>query len=349
MKKIFLSGMFALALPLGVYAQTTFATENLPIGVCQGTKIWNGDLAVGLTPNTNDNTIGRATGFSPIWGSGSSAEFYGPTYTPIGSPPSPASGNYASFWVANNNINNGALSGREGFKVKVFGIQKNTGWYTLKFDMACLSGFGTAELGVYGIYNPNDNYSATPTGFNVPTNMNLFGTANTVLAGTILVSNRSSIKSRKTIYINTNAANFPSNGITHLMFTHSGNSQSGAHYTAFDDFCLIPSGSVLPVSPTPSGTTTETVLTPMSDVNVFPNPAFQQVQVRWSTENVPNELTIRIFNVNGIEVQSISAVNGHEGQLELDTKDLGAGLYFIKIEGENYNAKPITFAKTNRG
>jgi hypothetical protein len=433
MRKLLLSWIFALAVPLGVYAQTIFTQENLPLGVCMGTHIINGDLRVGQVPNGRDNTINGAFGFSAIWGSGSSAEYYSETQTPIIFPsiilPTPVSGNYVSCWIANNNMTNGSANDREGFMAKVFGMYKNTGSYTLTFDMACLDGFGTAELGVYGVFNSSSAYSTQPTGVNVPTNMNLFGASNTVLVGNVLISGCGPTKNQKTVTINTNALNFPTNGITHLMFTHSGNQRSGAHYVAFDDFCLVrnPSvpcpemeisrgqcipdvngdgipdyrinvnitntgsihfttscGSITPASITGVGSHSVTVVSDgtclpfnfsyyildnnqvqcikeyvyiilphctrglrnVGQANVFPNPVADYVQVNWSTENIPDKLSIQVFNANGIEVQSISAINGHEGQLELDTKALSTGLYFIKIEGENYQVDPIKFVKT---
>jgi hypothetical protein len=433
MTKLLLSWILALAVSLGAYAQTTFTPRNLPLAVCGGTHIVNGDLRVGFVPNGQDNTIDRAFGFSPIWSSGSSAEYYTETQTPIIFPstvlPTPASGNYVSCWIANNNMTNGSVGDREGFTAKVFGIYKNTGTYTLTFDMACLDGFGTAQLGVYGVYNPSSAYSVQPTGVNVPTNMNLFGASNTVLLRNILIYSCGSTKQQKTITINTDASSFPINGITHLMFTHSGNSQSGAHYVAFDDFCLVSSnpcpgievlgaeciadvngdaipdysvtiniptagsvhfttscGSITPSSITGPSTQMVTLvsdgtclpfkfeyyildnngiqchkenvyqrlplcnrgLRTVGQANLFPNPATNYLQVRWSTENIPDQLSIQVFNANGIEVQSISAINGHEGQLELDTKALSAGLYFIKIEGENYQVTPMKFNKVIR-
>lgn len=409
-----------------------FCLVKDPVG-CVNSLIINGDLAVS-SPTSGDQDIDNATGFSRIWATGSFAEIYSETYAPGGfGLPSPASGTYASCWIANNNSNASSVTAREGFKVALNQtLLPNTGTYNLTFDMACLGGFGVAELGVYGIYNPSNAYSVQPTGFNIPDNMNLFGSSNTIYLNGLLIPNCNVTKNQQTIIIETNNPNYPPGGITHLMFTHSGNMHGGARYMAFDDFCLTPSslvppspcsevkmlglecipdingdgrpdynvhfelinsgsihfstgcGSIAPTSIVGAGTHAVTIASDgtcfpfkfeyyilnsnqeqchkdiietrlprcgrisrtVGQVNVFPNPVADYVQIRWSTENIPDKLSIRVFNANGIEVQSISVVNGHEGQLELNTKSLSTGLYFIKIEGNNYQIDPIKFVKT---
>ena len=213
------------------YLQSTFCPNNIII---------NGDLEIG-SPTAGDQDIDNASGFSRIWAGGSLADYYTASTGPGGSIalPTPATGNYAACWIANYNPTNTTY--REGFKIQLmYTLPANTGSYTMLFDMACLGGWGSAEVGVYGLRNPGGTIAATPTGSNTPTNMNLFGASNTVLLSTIPIATTScnNLKSSYVVTINTNAVGYPVGGITHLFITHSGTSISGARFMGFDNFCL---------------------------------------------------------------------------------------------------------------
>lgn len=80
-------------------------------------------------------------------------------------------------------------------------------------------------------------------------------------------------------------------------------------------------------------------------IGVTPNPASHQLTLTWSTENVPDQISISVFNSSGIEVRRVDAVNGHEGQLKIDLDKLESGMYFIKVEGAQYAPMPIKFVK----
>ncbi|WMX14731.1 T9SS type A sorting domain-containing protein [Aureispira sp. CCB-E] len=83
----------------------------------------------------------------------------------------------------------------------------------------------------------------------------------------------------------------------------------------------------------------------MARIGVTPNPASDKLTLTWSTENVPDQISISVFNANGIEVERIDAINGHEGQLQIDIQKLDSGMYFIKAEGAQYAPMPIKFVK----
>jgi hypothetical protein len=205
---------------------------------CPASYVSNGDLESG-TPTASDQDIDNATDFSRIWATGSWADYYTATAGPF-TPPTPATGNYAGCWIANHV--GGGTTYREGFKSKLVApILQNTGSYTLNFDMACLYGWGTSEVAVYGILNTSGVPSAVPiTGAYTPSNMALYGAGNTVLLGTISVfsTNCSNTKTNQSITFNSNGAGFPTQ-MTHFFVTHSDNSGvSGSHYMGFDNFCL---------------------------------------------------------------------------------------------------------------
>lgn len=211
----------------------------LPVSGCQGNYNSNAQLEQGSAP-TGNQAIGNATSYSGIWNN-TSADYFNETSAPSAySPPTPATGNYASCWIAN--YLNGGLPYREGFKFQLSTtIPANSGIYELTFDRACLSGWGTSELAIYGIYNPSNGFSVSPTGHYTPNNTTLFGASNTVLLDESLLttSNCNSTKSSQTITIDSDDPNFPSNGLTHIFLTHSDDQAlSGAHYMAFDNFCL---------------------------------------------------------------------------------------------------------------
>jgi hypothetical protein len=494
---------------------------------CPASYASNGDLESG-TPTASHQDINNATDFQSIWAGGSSADYYTATAGPF-TPPTPATGNYVSCWIAN--FVNGGTTYREGFQSKLVApILTSTGSYTLKFDMACLYGWGVSEVAVYGINNPTNTTSSVPTGAFTPSNIALFGAGSTVLLGTITVdnSNCSNTKVNQSLTFNSNAAGFPTE-MTHFYVTHSDNSSiNGARYMGFDNFCLqsaqdtvivtvpcpkitntditcIPDvngdgvpdyniqisvnnpgilnftttcGTIFPASlpvatagvynltfvsngtcspflfeyqsldanqrdcwrdeiimklppckqkeclcdqtffddvdlgfnatlacpddifapielldcdrvtwlidGTPVAYTTGNnlfihphisgqyevcmiVVRTLADgttcdhkfcrimqsslscrsaiIGVAPNPASNQLSLTWSTDNVPDELSISIFNSNGIQVQRINAINGHEGQMKINVQKLETGLYFIKVEGAQYAPMPIKFVK----
>lgn len=210
-----------------------------------GNLIKNGQFALTSTPPTNtSNNIDLALYWSPIWIIGSQADLYDQNHAPGSfSPPNPADGNYASFWIDNRVWH--TANGREGMSVKLgdnntsITIYPNSGDYNLSFDIASLAGWGDSEVGVYGVYNPTNSITSPPVSSHNPTNLELYGLNNTVLLGTISVPNNTNgIKQQETLTFSTNSVNFPSNGIDHIFITRSSTVLNGSRYVAFDNFCI---------------------------------------------------------------------------------------------------------------
>lgn len=203
---------------------------------CPGNLFTNGDLEIG-TPTGGDQDINNALGFSSIWASGSLADFYAYNAGPF-PPPLPADGNYAGLWISNNPA--ATTVWREGLYNELnTPIANGSGIFSFTFDLACLYGWGTSELGVYGIYNPSNSFSATPTSSHSPSNENLYGPANTVLLGTaFLADSCDRYKTTQTLSFDSGAAAFPLGGITHILLTHSDDSISGSIYIGLDNFCM---------------------------------------------------------------------------------------------------------------
>ncbi|MFK8101366.1 MAG: T9SS type A sorting domain-containing protein [Saprospiraceae bacterium] len=233
---------------------TMFFLQFANAQFCPGNIFTNGDLELGDPDVTLDEDIGNAIGFSSIWNfaaSGASgADFLGPTTAVSNfSLPTPASGNYAGFWVSNR-FEATSITYREGFKNRLTTpILPNTGTYCLTFDLACMGGWGTAELGVYGITNNTNAFAPVPTGSHNPTNMNLYGAANTMHLADIGINSNpcNGAKTVQTIIFNSSDPAFPAGGITHLFFTHSDNVISGVRYVGIDNLCFkgVPCGSII--------------------------------------------------------------------------------------------------------
>jgi len=169
--------------------------------LCPNNVFINGTLSSG-TPTNSHQDIDNATGFSRIWATGSIADFYTATAGPF-TPPTPATGNYVSCWIANHL--NGGTTYCEGFQASLmYTLPPNTGTYTLTFDMACLAGWGSSEVAVYGVCNTVGVSPVTPTGAYTPTNTAFFGVNNTVLLSTIPISSTScsNTKSSQTVILN---------------------------------------------------------------------------------------------------------------------------------------------------
>lgn len=227
---------------------------------CPGNFISNGNFETGgaATIGSEDNNIVDAAGWSGIWwssasggGSASWGDFYIPTIVPsyvTVSPPTPASGNYAGFHCSNTDPFTTNLEWREGIRNTLSTpILNNSGNYTLKFEMARLLGWGTSELAVYGLNNPALT-SEFISSFSSPSNSGIYGSANTVLLGRILINNPiSSTKTIKTINFSSSISGFPTQ-INQIFITRSDyyggalNPElipiNGSSYISLDNFCL---------------------------------------------------------------------------------------------------------------
>ena len=87
------------------------------------------------------------------------------------------------------------------------------------------------------------------------------------------------------------------------------------------------------------------VIGPVFKINVQPNPAQDQAVVSWATDEAPEQLSIRVFNIQGVQVLEQLTVNGYDGQTQLDLSRLADGVYYIHAGGEGYSVPPIKLIK----
>lgn len=216
--------------------------------------IQNGDFEI-ITGDPNasiDQDIDLATHWKPLWQSGSLADLFNDTTTNYGAGcfvgPTPTSGVFAGMWIENTTNPAGNATYREGmFNELTISIHQNTGIYNLSFDYANMSqncaSSRDVKIGIYGVYHPgSDPLPANPTGIATPTNIDLFGAANTVFLGEIIVtSSTSNTWITTSISIDTSTLTFPANGINHIMVTNSHLPfvDYGKMFLGFDNFCLI--------------------------------------------------------------------------------------------------------------
>jgi len=183
-------------------------------GFCPGNHFTNGDFEIitgDPAPATSDD-IDLATGWGPVWqGSGSLADLFCEGTGPIGTPPTPLTGNYGGMWITNSNDISNVY--REGmFNSLASPIANSSGSYSFSFDVANLTTTTTnpVEIGIYGVfYDPGTTpLPLNPISIHNPTNPNLFGPANTVLLGTVPVTGSwSNTWSSQTVSFNSSMVN----------------------------------------------------------------------------------------------------------------------------------------------
>lgn len=200
-----------------------------------------------------DDDINLATGWKPLWQSGSLADLFDENTTNLGSfcfdQPVPPSGVFAGMWVENNSNSGGSSDFREGFFNEMTAtVLQDTGTYTLSFDHAHLSancgfGGGDVKVGVYGVnFSDSDPLPLNPTNIGIPTNLDLFGASNTVLLAEITIPvSSTNTWTTETVIINTNELVLPVMGFNHIMITHTDNpfDSFGRLFMGFDNFCII--------------------------------------------------------------------------------------------------------------
>lgn len=221
------------------------------ITACPG-FIQNGDFEI-ITGNPNAQTpqdIDLATNWKALWQSGSLADLFDNNTTNFGtscfSAPTPLSGVFAGMWIENSTSSSALY--REGmFNELTVTINQGSGLYSLSFDYANMSESCSTsndiKVGVYGVYHPDSNpLPASPTGIATPTNLDLFGSTNTVFLGEVVItSTTTNAWQTASFTIDTSALSFPTNGINHIMITnsHLPFDDYGKMYVGFDNFCLI--------------------------------------------------------------------------------------------------------------
>lgn len=225
--------------------------DNTVIDSCPG-YIQNGDFEiVNGDPNASvDQDIDLAEHWKKLWQVGSLADLFDTNTTNFGtscfSAPTPPSGVFAGMWIENSKTTGAAY--REGmFNEMSYQIYEDSGLYTLSFDYALMSEdcatSNDVKVGVYGInYSSSDPLPAAPTGIATPSNLNLFGSSNTVFLGEIVISSTTpNTWQNISITIDTSVLTFPTDGINHIMITNSHQplDQYGKMFVGFDNFCLI--------------------------------------------------------------------------------------------------------------
>ena len=235
-KNLLIAFLMAFCSSLG-FAQDDF---------CPGNYFSNGDFEIG-TPTNVSNNITLASGWDKIWNGNSEADYYDQFNTATGSIPSPASGDYGSFWI-DNRVFPSSATWREGMLNELATtVPLNTGTYSFTFDISCLNGWGSAEIGIYAVHDPTAPgpyvYPGAPASSHVPTNLNLYtasGLPQEIEAlGVVPVSDLcDGTRTTETFTFDSNTLGL-SGDITHIVVTRSANVMSGGKYVGFDNFCMV--------------------------------------------------------------------------------------------------------------
>ncbi|MCI4442719.1 MAG: hypothetical protein JHC39_04360 [Lentimicrobium sp.] len=218
---------------------------------CVGNYITNGYFNTTVqSPDIQvDEDIIAATGWRRVWKKNPpfnviGADLFSSGTSAMGTPPTPASGNYASMWVTNNSTD--PIQYREAMFNRLHHFIKPEPvpvTYVLGFKTAKLNNTSQqVEISIYGV-NYDDISPAIlplqPTTIVTPTNINLFGAANTVLLGTVMIpvgANNTWVN--QNIAFTPNSKEYPVAGFNYILITRSDNEGKGMAYCAFDDFCL---------------------------------------------------------------------------------------------------------------
>ncbi len=220
---------------------------------CTGNYMTNGyfNFTVQGPDIQDDEDIIAATGWRRVWEKTSiqnviGADLYSSGIAGTGVPPTPASGNYASMWITNRSIDpiqyREAMFNRLHHSIKPESATSSAN-YTLTFKTAKLNNpTSQVEISIYGV-SYDDLKPATlpskPAAIFTPTNINLFGAANTVLLGTIIIpAGASNTWVNQNIAFTPNSKEYPADGFNYILVTRSDNAGTGIAYCAFDDFCL---------------------------------------------------------------------------------------------------------------
>ncbi|MBX2927408.1 MAG: hypothetical protein KF852_06185 [Saprospiraceae bacterium] len=222
---------------------------------CQGNTFQNGNFeTVTGDPNAStDQDINLATGWQPMWRTGSLADLHctgGSKST--GTAPTPNSGVYAGIWIENRTV---ATTTNPTFREGMYNrlatpIAQNSGFYSFGFNIANALLGGTQNnmphnIGIYGVYNPSNILANAPQGANSnPTNINLWQSSSSSVQVVLLGIVTTPVPFSNTWIPQTvtfNSSILPAGGITHIMVTADDNARPDSYrkiYVNFDDFCL---------------------------------------------------------------------------------------------------------------
>lgn len=222
---------------------------------CQGNFFQNGNFET-VTGNPNaiaDQDINLATGWQPMWGTGSLADLHctgGSRST--GTAPTPNSGVYAGMWIEHRTTTTTTTpTFREGMYNRLaIPIAANSGFYSFGFNIANSMYQGAqnnlpVNIGLYGVYNPSNTLANAPQGANAnPTNINLWQSSSNSVQVVLLGIVTTPVPFSNTWIPQTvtfNSSILPAGGITHIMVMADDNARPDSYrkiYVNFDDFCL---------------------------------------------------------------------------------------------------------------
>lgn len=76
-----------------------------------------------------------------------------------------------------------------------------------------------------------------------------------------------------------------------------------------------------------------------SNINLYPNPSNGTTQVSFELQN-SSRIQIGVYNALGQLVQTVADSNLESGinAVRFDTKTLAKGIYFVRVEGENFSS-----------
>jgi len=131
-----------------------------------------------------------------------------------------------------------------------------------------------------------------------------------------------------------------SNIIQGPRFSYSGNDELlSLGSTVFTDRLYLGgfTGDPHPVIRMTFGTTTPTAVTPLVEntiFNVYPNPVSDLLNIDLSFEEVAENATISIIDVNGRMLQELEYSQLKQQTVQLNTSALSAGYYFVRVQTE---------------
>ncbi|HEY4942586.1 MAG TPA: hypothetical protein VII56_14250 [Rhizomicrobium sp.] len=234
--------------PLPAYSQAKTGNPGDGDAFCTGNRFTNGDFsAVTGDPDAQpDQDINLATGWGALWSGNSLADLWSQAVAFSGGVvPSPPNGNYSGMWITNGPGTSQSVW-REGmFNKLLTPINANSGPYSFTFkttpQIAALYAGVPSVIGIYGVYLGSASLPNAPSDLNVPPNVSLFGSGNTVLLGTVSIPSTQANGPWATQTITFPSSGFGSlSSIDHVMITKADGFASQKRAFAFDDFCMKP-------------------------------------------------------------------------------------------------------------
>ena len=251
-----------LFLSIGLFAQTKECGRPNP-DFCPGNYFQNGNFetVTGNPEASFDQDIDLATGWSKIWAGNSLADLYCNNSTALANHytlinPTNPDGIFSGMWIQNSNQTSPTY--REGmYNNLAIPVPSNSGVYTFDFDAADLtrskSGDTDVEVGIFGVYNPSNFLSNTPSQMFVPTDYNLWPSISGVVIyklGSVTIPQSVSNTFQPFSLTFDSSLIISSPNITHIMVTRDDvpSVDWRRRYIGFDNFCMQPQEPAPPTS-----------------------------------------------------------------------------------------------------